>query len=154
MTVFTTNTVLSNLYQWIQELFAAGDPTATVYMEPEERPEVDFSTTSEIVLRFESELPYSGDDCGYRGMWDGIKQVDLTVIILARDRYTAQSVWDRLETFLRQGQFAFGTLTPVGQPHHFYVTLRGVRRYPDLESELYGLHVSLSIFLTRNFGGT
>ena len=152
MPVFTPNDVLAFLWRDISLLLASGSPTATVYLEPSERTEVDFESTSEIILSMISESPMlPGSDCGYHGMWYGTKDIFVRATILSRDRYTAQSVWARLEDFLHHGVFWYTLLTPSGEhPPLFYVTLDNVSTYPT-DSENYGLLVHFHILTRRTF---
>ena len=152
MQAFLPNDVLAHLYENIQTLFSELPlPLAYVYFESPERVDIDLNKKPYLVVRFISEQPLTDGVCGHDNMWDGLKDIRCEVIIVSRDRYTAQSVWAKLEGYLRAGQFSMELLTPMGGNSPFYyVTYSGMRAY-HIESEGYGLQVDLHISTVRNF---
>jgi len=151
MQSFLPNDVLADLWEKIDTEFQAGTILADVYFEPPERIDTDLSIKSYMIVQFMSEQPSTDEICGNEGRWAGLKDIRFEVIIVSRDRYTAQDVWAKLEGYLQQGQFSFTMLTPPGGHSPFYyVAYLGMRKF-HVESEGYGLQVDLQILTYRNF---
>ena len=151
MQSFSQNDVLAYFYEQFDTLFSAGTPLADVYLEAPQVTDTDFDTTSELAVHFVSEQDLSPVDCGNKSAWVGGKRLNIKVTIISRDRYTAMSVWNKLEEFLHQGQFSTTLLTPAGQSSPLmYVDHAGARRYAT-NSEVYGLQIDLTIYHYRNF---
>lgn len=146
---FTQNDVLAYFYGEVISLFSAGSPTATVFTDRKQRSSVAYSSIhGEIILDNPFEGPITNVICG-TGIWAGDKSLRISAIILADSRSVAEAIRERLEDFLKTGQFQDTSLTPPAGPSVLmYTEYRSSRKY-HVESELYGIQVEFDVYFYR-----